>query len=391
MAGDGAAEVRAGESAVTGAAARGSTKGAGVPGEAASASAGGPAPGDAPVSASASTSGPVPGSGSSSTAAAYRSFAEHQARPSSPRYAEWASGVADDAEVLALVDGLRPERRQPNLVLACARLLGAPDAPWRTFRAWLVDHWGDVAAQARVRTTQTNEPGRCAVLVPELARLPAPLALVEVGASAGLCLLPDRWSYEYTDGRDVVRLDPVRGGPSRVVLRCRVDDLAVVPERLPHVVWRAGVDLHPLDVTVEDDVRWLRTLVWPGEDERLARLDAAIATAAADPPRVLVGDLLRLLPDLVAQRPHGAHLVVMHSAVLVYLSEAERRAFVELVRELDVTWLSNEGAGVLPDVAARLPADVVPDGAFVLARDGEPVALTHPHGAWLRTVGDGPV
>lgn len=112
--------------------------------------------------------------------------------------------------------------------------------------------------------------------------------------------------------------------------------------------------------------------------------------AAADPPRVLVGDLLRVLPDLVAQRPEGAHLVVSHSAVLPYLSAVDRAAFVELVLGLDVTWVSNEGLAVLPDVAARLPEDVAraaPAGAFVLARDGEPVALTHQHGAWWRTVG----
>lgn len=332
----------------------------------------------------------VAGDDDGATAATYRSFAEHQARAVSPRYAELAAGVAGDAEVLARVAALPPARRQPNLVLACARLLGAPDAAWAPFREWLLRHWDAVVAETAVRRTQTNEPGRCAVLVPLLARLPAPLALVEVGASAGLCLLPDRWSYAYTDGEEVVRLDPVRGGPSPVVNACRVDDLAVVPERLPHVVWRVGADLAPLDVTDPDDVRWLRTLVWPGEDERRARLDAAVRVAAADPPRVLVGDLLRVLPDLVAQRPEGAHLVVSHSAVLPYLSAVDRAAFVELVLGLDVTWVSNEGLAVLPDVAARLPEDVAraaPAGAFVLARDGEPVALTHQHGAWWRTVG----
>jgi hypothetical protein len=46
------------------------------------------------------------------------------------------------------------------------------------------------------QSTQTNEPGRCAALLPMLARLPEPLALLEVGASAGLCLLPDFYTYD---------------------------------------------------------------------------------------------------------------------------------------------------------------------------------------------------
>ena len=43
----------------------------------------------------------------------------------------------------------------------------------------------------RARRTQTNEPARCAVLLPALAQLPEPLALVDVGASAGLTMLFD--------------------------------------------------------------------------------------------------------------------------------------------------------------------------------------------------------
>lgn len=49
----------------------------------------------------------------------------------------------------------------------------------------------------RTRRTQTNEVARCALLLPVLTRLPAPLALIEVGAAAGLGLRLDRWAYRY--------------------------------------------------------------------------------------------------------------------------------------------------------------------------------------------------
>ena len=67
---------------------------------------------------------------------------------------------------------------------------------------------------AAVRSTKTNEPRRCAGLLPVLAGIAGPLALLEVGASAGLCLYPDRYSYSY-DG--LPPLHPA-DGPSPVLL-----------------------------------------------------------------------------------------------------------------------------------------------------------------------------
>ena len=78
------------------------------------------------------------------------------------------------------------------------------------FRDFTLAHWPAIEAEVRTRATQTNEAGRCAVLLPVLAALPQPLALLEVGASAGLCLYPDRYAYRYGDqlvGRDEPILD----------------------------------------------------------------------------------------------------------------------------------------------------------------------------------------
>lgn len=322
------------------------------------------------------------------TAEVYRSFGEVSARGTSPVYEDWAVGLSGDAEVLGLVDTLPRARRQPNLVFACARLLGVPVEPWSLVRGWFVAHWDLVAREALTRATQTNEAGRCGTLLPVLASIEGPVALLEVGASAGLCLYPDR----YVDGADglrgtgEVRVDPA-DGPSAVELTCRVDDLASVPRRLPDVVWRAGIDLNPLDITDPDDAAWLGVLVWPEHADRRARLAAAATVVAAEPPLLVAGDLLDALPDLAARAPGGATLVVQHSAVLTYVDLAVRESFAALVRDLGAVWLSNEGVGVLPQVAATLPPGTDVGGRFVVARDGEAVALAEQHGrgfAWLR-------
>src|SRR5262245_41616183 len=139
----------------------------------------------------------------------YERFAIEEARGLSDIYERLALGVAASPQILAFIATLPSDRQQPNLFLAAIRhLFGVPQD---------VEHLADVVASEsqrirevmRTRTTQTNEPARCAVLLPILARLPQPLALIEVGASAGLCLLPDRYGYDY----GTVRLEPV--APSR--------------------------------------------------------------------------------------------------------------------------------------------------------------------------------
>jgi hypothetical protein len=314
-----------------------------------------------------------------STAQIYRGFARQEARGRSPAYEALAEGVAGDRAILRFVDSLPPQKRQPNLLFAAARyLLGVP-ADLVSLRGLVRRSGGRELAEVMLaRRTQTNEPARCALLLPALARLPEPLALIEVGASAGLTLLADRYSYDYA-GHRIAGLDP-----QAPTLRCAPDGPVPLPDRPPEIAWRAGLDLNPLSVASDDDVRWLTCLVWPDEDDRQERLAQAIAAARRDPPLVHRGDLIDDLPALAAQAPDGATLVVYHSAVLAYVAPERRRVFADLVRGLDAAWLSNEGPRVLADV----PVEAFTGDPFLLVRDGRtPLAMADGHGAWLRWLG----
>ena len=310
------------------------------------------------------------------TADWYRRFRLLETPGQSGLYADWAGGVENDAEVLGLIITLPRPKRQPNLVFACARLLGVPLTGYRHARLWLIEHWPAVAAQARVRSTQTNEPRRLTAITPVLAAIGPRLALLEVGASAGLCLYPDRYSYDYS-GR---RVDPV-DGPSTVLLRADTTGPVPLPAHPPEVVWRAGLDLNPLNVHDPDDVRWLQTLVWPEQTERRRRLDAALSIARREPPLLVRGDAAVDLEALVALAPVGVPLVIVSPAVLVYLAPEQRTAFAATVTGLG-RWISLDGAGVLPQVDTLLPEPPVP-GDFTVSLDGRPVARCGPHGQSL--------
>ncbi len=320
----------------------------------------------------------------------YARFARDEAAHRSILYAQWAQRVADDLAAAAVLARIAATHRQPPLVFAVARVLGCGLVPADRWAAWLVEHADAVVAECGRRGLQTNEPLRCAALLPALSRIDGPIALLEVGASAGLCLYPDRYSYRYDDGARVHRLDPADGA-SRVGLHARWRG-EWSGLRLPDVVWRAGIDLQPRDAADPADRAWLTGLVWPGEAGRAERVAAALDIAAVDPPLLAAADAADALERVAAQAPAGATLVVTTPGVLVHVPWAQRERIVATARALG-RWITMDAAGLHSAVRGQWhptpDAEAWPDGAFALALDGEVIAAVDPLGAIVQPIGDG--
>jgi hypothetical protein len=313
------------------------------------------------------------------TAEQYASFSRVEAHGSSPLYEVLAAGVSTDPATLSLLERVPPEKRQPNLLFASVAYLGGVQSDYYTFRRFVLEHEQEILELLFTRNTQTNEVGRCAVLLPFLAQLPGPLALLEVGASAGLCLLPDRYAYRYDDA------DFVGNAASPVRLACRTQGPVPIPSALPTVVWRCGIDIHPIDVMDDDATRWLECCIWPDQQERLTRLRAALEIARHDPAPVVQGDLVDLVVDVAATAPPDATLVIFHSAVLTYLPAERRRAFAELMSKRPWIWISNEGPGVVESLQVTTPLPT--PNCFVVGMGSSEVrAFAHPHGSWIEWV-----
>jgi hypothetical protein len=207
----------------------------------------------------------------------------------------------------------------------------APDAlsgAWEDFAAALAEHGGALRARTREQGVQTNEVQRCVALLPAFLTVAAetgmPLELLELGPSAGLNLLLDRYRYRYANGAL---------GPEDAVLELVASERdGKVPARLLEqpldVRRRRGIDLVPVDATTQEGYLLLRSFLWPGLDDRFHRLDAAVATLrdAADRPELTAGDYVELLPALLAERPDDAVTVVFQTASTGYLpAEAAAR------------------------------------------------------------------
>jgi len=304
----------------------------------------------------------------------FRRFADAEGRESQ-RYREWALAIAEDDELLAKIIRLPVAKRQPILLLTCARVAGVPLRPYATARTDFVKLWPCIASLAKERATQTNDPRRCSPLLIALSRIRGPIALIEVGASAGLTLIPDRYSYAWNArGRRIVA-DPI-SGPSTVTLTADVTGWGANPPAIPRIAYREGIDLNPLNVTNSLDREWLEALVWPEQTDRLELVRNAADIVAEVSPVLTTGDALDQLRAAVARARKSAPkatVVVWSPAVLVYLDPERRAEFQKYCRRAKLRWISLDGRKVLAGLGAAATERGL-YGEFLLTLDGEPIA-----------------
>ncbi|NNM74336.1 DUF2332 family protein [Enterovirga aerilata] len=263
----------------------------------------------------------------------------------------------------------------PNAVPAPERLWTALLQAMREAEAELLP-WLDLPPQ-------TNEVARSAVLTAGLAVISAeaglPLSLHELGASAGLNMLPDRYDIRLGTRRYGDPASPVKLAPD-----WQGDDPPSAKLRLAR---RQGVDIRPIDIADERARSRLLAYVWPDQPDRLARLEAALALAAADPPRVAPGDAALWLEENLGGRAEpGIARVILHSIAFQYFPRETQERIVRHIETVGsaatanapIGWLRYEVEGTTGSPSLRLR--LWPGGRDRL------LAHADPHGRWLRWV-----
>jgi hypothetical protein len=357
------------------------------------------------------------------------------ARGTSPLYATLARDIATDPALLELADRVPVDRAPANVFFAAVHSLllddvdhplGAYDptcvadendarAPddeaFGALQAFCDEYREELVEMLPTRRTQTNAVRRCTALVPAFGFVSRqvdrrPIALIEVGPSAGLNLCWDRYGYEYERADEADDSDaedgPVVYGDASASVRLRstlrgdgAPPLPDPPTSLPPVASRVGLDLNPLDVCNPDDVAWLLGLVWPEHTERHELLRAAIDAARENPPELRAGDALESLSTAVGEVPTETPVVVFDTQVRYQFDEAMDERYRALIRDLgadrELHWLSGNEA--VEDVDGGLwleHATVEREGDA----DGDPelvsrrLAAYQQHGRWIEWVGD---
>lgn len=333
----------------------------------------------------------------------------------SPLYSFLAARIAQDRKLLTLALACRPGQPPGNLFLGAVHylLLQQPEQPlaayyssltpdplplaevFPVFKAFCLEQQLALEEIIATHLVQTNEIRRCTYLLLGFAHIARhtihqgvaePLALLELGASAGLNLLWDQYSYlYYHHGPHGEQVNEAGVADAVVRLRCvvRGDHMPPLPATLPPVAWRMGLDLHPIDLRNAQHYLWLRALIWPEHHDRVALLEDARLIYHQHPPLLRQGDIATDLGAVLAALPAYATPVIFHTHVFNQVADDVRdrvaQQLADFSRERTVYRLGNDIAK--PELQAfPLTLQIHQNGTMTT----EHLADVDGHGRWLQ-------
>jgi hypothetical protein len=325
-------------------------------------------------------------------------------RANAPLYVQIVRGISGDAALKEFAAHVKPGQPQANILLASVHFLllrgdqhalrrfypnlngghSPSEDAFPHFQDFVQTHRAEMASLIAAGVTNTNEVARCSTLHAGFRAVAQdagePLHLIEIGPSAGLNMIWDRYRVRYTRDGKTSEVGPP---DAALTVDCELRGDRTPPlGPTPKIASRVGLELNPVDLADPGQRDWLKALVWPDQIERFARLEKAIGIFLQQKVEIRAGDALSLLPDALARIPDDQPVCVYHSYVTYQFSDAMREALDAILTMAGLrrpVWrLSAEGTlariGEAPLVLSHYH-----DGA----RDTRLLALCHPHGAWL--------
>lgn len=278
---------------------------------------------------------------------------------SSELYASLSTFIASDPELLDIASNAGEGQPVPNLLFGAVHYLLLKDSKhelaayyaslsdstrpidtelYTLFKMYCLDNRSGIIHLIQTRLVQTNEAGRAAYLYPcfclihEIAA--KPLALVEIGTSAGLQLLWDKYSYSYSHEPKAIYGYPHSAVHIHSEIRGSV--MPFLQREAPPVASKWGIDLHINHMSDEDNRVWLQALIWPEHADRRELLGkaATIAAEQTESLNLIQGDAITNLPALVEQIADDEALCIFHTHVANQFTPQAKLQLLEYIREL---------------------------------------------------------
>jgi len=265
----------------------------------------------------------------------FKNFAIRECKGSSWLYEFLSLKISEDNEILELSSHCATGQPVPNMFLAAVHYLllsgsnhelkeyypsitqfpRPVEESFFSFKHFCEQKRDNIRSILSSKLVQTNEIRRCTYLYPSFCfvydTVKKPLSLIEIGTSAGLQLLWDKYSYSYGDNE-------VYGDPHSSVhltAELRKGHIPLWIQNSPPVASKIGIDLHVVDLSNNEDHLWLKSLIWPDHKERLELFEKATELFHIHPVNLIEGEAVSLLLDLVEQIPVDSILCIFHTHV----------------------------------------------------------------------------
>ncbi len=284
----------------------------------------------------------------------FKSFALKECQGSSDLYEFLSLRIAEDEELLNLASEAGEGQPIPNLLFGAIHYLllkgmdhglkefyptiveypRGPEESFFYFKEFCRLYSQQIKELLKTKLVQTNEVRRCSYLFPVFhfihEQSKKPLALIEIGTSAGLQLLWDKYCYSY--GTREVYGDQ----ESKVHLSSEIKGSRkpIFPESIPPVASRLGIDLHTNDLNDKEDYLWLNSLIWPEHQERRALFEKAAECVKENPITLIQGDGVQLLPELIKDMPDGHAICVFHTHVANQMPAKTKEKLLQEIKRI---------------------------------------------------------
>lgn len=281
-------------------------------------------------------------------------FAQKECEGSSELYKSLSLAIAEDKELLDLAANSRDGQPIPNLFLGAVHYLllkgydhglkefypsivanpRMPNNSFLAFKDFCQRYLEEIKDILKSRLVQTNEVRRCSYLYPTFKHIfeltKKPLALIEIGTSAGLQLLWDQYRYSYGTSEIVGKLN------SNVLISSEIrgESIPFLHGPPPPVVSRIGIDLNIIDLSNDDDFLWLNSLIWPNHHERRSMFAKAANYVRESKLELIEGNGVCLLKDLAKNIATEHTICIFHTHVANQMPIEARRTLVERVKAI---------------------------------------------------------
>lgn len=285
----------------------------------------------------------------------FKIFAKEECEKSSPLYEYLSYKIAEDDDLITLASNIPLGQPVPNLFFASIQyLLMSTQHPLKDyyasfstepkclelsfpyFKQFVLSNEKALLQLFHSKLVQTNEVRRCAYLYPMMTEIYAthqkPLALIEIGASAGLQLAMDFYNYEY-NGKDFIK-------NSDCDVMIQSENIGIpLPYSIytkPNIQKRIGLDLNPINVNDPEQLKWLQALIWPEHENRSQLLLTSAKVVNKLNIELIKGDAMANIETICQSIDPTSQIVIYHTHVANQIPKQVKLEFIETLKKISL-------------------------------------------------------